>query len=93
MSAQTSRAGRGLGSARWTRVLLYGVLIACALLYLMPVYVLLVTGLKSFEEVSLSTMWNLPSGFSIDSFVKAWTGGEAAEGFGGGFRPGETDPL
>ena len=83
MSAQTSQAGRGLGRIRWTRVLLYAVLIAGAVLYLMPVYVLLVTGLKSFEEVSLTTMWNLPSGLSLDSFIKAWTGGEAAEGYGG----------
>jgi glucose/mannose transport system permease protein len=83
MSAHTRQTGRGLGGVRWTRVLLYCILIAVAVLYLIPVYVLLVTGLKSFEEVSLSTMWNLPSGFSIDSFVKAWTGGEAAEGYGG----------
>ncbi|MFC2030774.1 carbohydrate ABC transporter permease [Chloroflexota bacterium] len=48
----------------------------------MPIYVLLVTALKSFEEVSVATMWSLPSGFSVDSFVKAWTGGEAAEGYG-----------
>jgi len=83
MSTQIRQAGRGLGSVRWSRVLLYGVLIAFAVLYLMPVYVLLVTGLKSFDEVSLSTMWGLPSTLSLDSFIKAWTGGEAAEGYGG----------
>ena len=83
MSAQARQAAKGLGGVRWSRVLLYAALITFALLYLIPVYVLLVTGLKSFEEVSLSTMWNLPSGISLDSFVKAWTGGEAAEGYGG----------
>lgn len=83
MSAQGRQAAKGLGGVRWTRVLLYAALITFALLYLIPVYVLLVTGLKSFQEVSLSTMWNLPSGISLDSFIKAWTGGEAAEGYGG----------
>ncbi len=47
--------------------------IACVL-YLMPVYVLLVTGLKSFQEVSLSTMWRLPLKFSLESFARAWSG-------------------
>ena len=83
MSAQSRQASRGFGGIRWTRVLLYAALIGFAVLYLLPVYVLLVTGLKSFEEVSLSTMWNLPSTLSLDSYIKAWTGGEAAEGYGG----------
>jgi glucose/mannose transport system permease protein len=83
MTAQTRQTGRGLGQIRWTRVLLYMILIAFAAAYLIPVYVLLVTGLKSFEEVSLATMWKLPSTLSLDSFVKAWTGGAAAEGYGG----------
>ena len=83
MSAQTDQTSRSLSGIRWTRVLLYAVLIGFAVFYLIPVYILLVTGLKSFDEVSLATMWNLPSSISLDSFVKAWTGGEAAEGFGG----------
>ena len=32
-----------------------------ALFYLMPIYVLLVTGLKSLPEVNLARMWALPS--------------------------------
>jgi glucose/mannose transport system permease protein len=66
----------------WARVLIYAILILFAVFYLMPVYVLLITGMKSFAEVSLSRMWALPSGLHFDSFVKAWTGGAAAEGFG-----------
>jgi glucose/mannose transport system permease protein len=67
---------------QWSRVLIYAVLIAFAVFYLLPVYVLLITGMKSFAEVSLSRMWELPSGLHFDSFVKAWRGGQAAEGFG-----------
>jgi glucose/mannose transport system permease protein len=42
----------------------------------MPVYVLLVTGLKSFTEVTLDRMWSLPGEFSLDSFRDAWLGNE-----------------
>ncbi|MBN1890049.1 MAG: carbohydrate ABC transporter permease [Thermoflexales bacterium] len=59
------------------RPLFYVLLTAAAALYLVPVYVLLVTGLKSFAEVNLDTMWALPSAFSLQSFVKAWSGDPA----------------
>jgi glucose/mannose transport system permease protein len=67
---------------RWQRVVLYAVLVAFAVLYLMPVYVLIVTGMKSFAEVSLYRMWDPPSGLYFDSYAKAWFGSEA-EGFRG----------
>ncbi len=43
-----------------------------SLFYLVPLFVMLNTGFKSFEEVSLSTMWNLPSSLSFDNFTAAW---------------------
>jgi glucose/mannose transport system permease protein len=72
---------------RLGRVVTYAVLIAFAAFYLMPVYVLLVTGLKSFTEVSLDRMWSLPQGFSLDSFRDAWFGNEqtAIRGLAGNF--------
>jgi len=57
---------------RWSRLGIYGALIVVAGLYLMPVYVLLVTGLKSFAEVSLDQMWDPPSGLHFDSFRDAF---------------------
>lgn len=60
-----------------TRVLLYLVLLFFVIFYLLPVYVLLVTSLKSFQEVSLKTMWNLPTRPSFESFVRAWKGDRA----------------
>ena len=33
---------------------------------------MLITGLKSFEEVSLATMWDLPTGLYLDNFVAAF---------------------
>jgi glucose/mannose transport system permease protein len=77
MTAQTRRP-----TIRWSRVVIYAILIVAAAFYLLPVYVLLVTGMKSFQEVSLSRMWDLPSGFYLDSFAKAWFG-KASEGIRG----------
>ncbi|MDR7486094.1 MAG: carbohydrate ABC transporter permease [Armatimonadota bacterium] len=54
------------------RLALYAVLVAFALFYLMPVYVLVINGLKTFQEVSLSRMWDLPSGLSFESFIRAY---------------------
>src|SRR5689334_5773844 len=71
--AVTPERPRGI---RPSRVLVYVVLVVCAVFYLMPVYVLVVTGLKSFTEVSLDRMWNLPASIGFDSFRDAWFGNE-----------------
>jgi len=54
------------------RIAIYALLVLFAALYLMPIYVLLVTGLKSFREVGLDRMWDFPSGFHFDS-ASAWS--------------------
>ena len=56
-------------SNRW---LIYVPLLLAALFYLLPMYVMLVTGFKGFEEVSLKTMWDLPKGIRFDNFVAAY---------------------
>jgi glucose/mannose transport system permease protein len=83
MTTQTREMRRSIKPPfRWQRVVLYAALVAFAVLYLMPVYVLIVTGMKSFAEVSLYHMWDLPKGLHFDSYAKAWFGSEA-EGFRG----------
>jgi len=63
-------------------VALYALLAAFAILYLLPIYVLALTGLKSYAEVNLYRMWDWPAHVSLDSFVKAWVGSDA-QGFRG----------
>jgi glucose/mannose transport system permease protein len=75
MSVQAKAPARA-PSIRVSRVVIYAVLVLFALFYLMPVYVLLVTGLKSFTEVTLDKMWSLPAEFSLDSFRDAWFGND-----------------
>ncbi len=58
----------------WPRFILYLVLIVFALFYLMPVYLLLMTSMKTFAEATQSQMWNLPSGIHFESFSRVWLG-------------------
>ncbi len=53
---------------RW----LYIPLIALAGFYLIPMYVMLVTGFKSFAEIDLTKMWNLPKGIAFDNYIEAF---------------------
>jgi glucose/mannose transport system permease protein len=55
-----------------TRLLLYLPLLLMTAFYLLPMFVMLNTGFKPFEEVSLRTMWDLPKQFSVDNFQEAW---------------------
>ncbi len=55
-----------------TRALMYTLLLFFSLFYLIPMYVMLVTGFKSFDEVSLKTMWNLPTGLAFENFRAAY---------------------
>ncbi len=55
------------------RAVLYGILGVAAIYYLIPVYVLLITSLKSFGEISLDRMWQLPTSLNLASFAEAWT--------------------
>ena len=54
------------------RSLTYLLLIALALFFLMPVYLLVITGLKSFAEVDLQRMWDLPSSIQFENFRAAY---------------------
>jgi glucose/mannose transport system permease protein len=55
------------------KFLFYFILIALALVYLLPVYLLVLTGLKPLNQVDLQTMWALPiSGLHIDNFIAGY---------------------
>jgi glucose/mannose transport system permease protein len=51
----------------------YLLLIALALFYLLPVYLMVLTGLKPISEVDLKTMWSLPlHGLHIENFIAGY---------------------
>jgi glucose/mannose transport system permease protein len=53
------------------KYLIYLVLFLFALFFLLPMYVLVMTSLKSFAEVSVQTMWDLPRDLSLSGFMNA----------------------
>jgi len=65
-----------------TRLLIYIILAIFTIFYIIPMYIMIATGMKSFAEVSLDTMWNLPRSLNFNSFTLAWVG-SIKQGFRG----------
>jgi len=54
-------------------VIFYAILLALAVFYLLPVYMMVLTGLKPLNEVDLKTMWALPTnGIRFENFVAGY---------------------
>lgn len=54
-------------------ILFYVILIALAVVYLLPIYLLILTGLKPINEVDLQTMWDFPTaGIHFDNFFAGY---------------------
>lgn len=56
-----------------SRSLTYVLLALFSLAFLVPVYVMLVTSLKPFDEVSFARMWELPSSLNFASYGQAFS--------------------
>src|SRR5690625_4999101 len=55
------------------KVIKYILLILFAIVFLMPIYVIIVTSLKPLDEVSLAKMWTLPTAFDFSSYAEAFS--------------------
>ncbi|AKI96842.1 carbohydrate ABC transporter permease [Kosmotoga pacifica] len=58
--------------SRASKIITYILLLIFTVFFLMPIYVLISTSLKSLQEVGLEKMWFLPLKPSFDGFVKAF---------------------
>ncbi|MGM0921256.1 MAG: carbohydrate ABC transporter permease [Bacillota bacterium] len=58
---------------RISKPIIYLILIAMSLFFLMPVYVMIITSLKPFNEVTLATMWQLPTTLDFSGYSEAFT--------------------
>lgn len=70
------------------RVLIYSLLAFAALLYLMPLVVMLITSLKDLDEIRSGTLLSLPKALNFDAWEKAWGSactGVSCEGLKGYF--------
>jgi glucose/mannose transport system permease protein len=50
------------------RIVTYAILILIAAVFLIPVYLIVVTGLKPRADVNLDSIWTLPGTFTLESF-------------------------
>ena len=80
MSLSAVRAKRSTGMP-FSRVAIYIFLVIAAAWFLMPIYVLVVTALKGFDEVNIAQMWQLPQRLTFEGFQSAWTEGGIGTGF------------
>jgi glucose/mannose transport system permease protein len=55
-----------------TRAFFYILLLLFSMFFLIPMYIMLATGFKAFDEVSLKTMWALPQGLALENFQEAY---------------------
>ncbi|MBC7146120.1 MAG: carbohydrate ABC transporter permease [Thioclava marina] len=74
---QTGREPRSAGALIGRRLLrwgLYALLCLFALYYLLPLFVMLTTSLKSLEEIRTGSLVALPREVTFDAWGKAWSG-------------------
>ncbi|HOU13778.1 MAG TPA: carbohydrate ABC transporter permease [Anaerolineae bacterium] len=55
-----------------SRSAIYFFLIVFCLFYLLPFYVMFITGLKPYEDLNVTRMWDLPKTVSLDGIREAW---------------------
>jgi glucose/mannose transport system permease protein len=78
------------------RLIIYIILISFTVFYLLPVYLIHITGFKQYTDIDLYRMWDLPPLLSLgnctntfifcfDSFYEAWFGSQAVIGMGQAF--------
>lgn len=85
MTAIASPRPRRMNPARWG---VYAFLIASALFFVMPLYIMLVTSFKPMEEIQMGNIFAWPVEVTIDPWIAAWSTactGVACEGIRGGF--------
>ena len=55
-----------------TRAVIYGLLIVFAIIYLMPLVVMVMTSLKPLDEVTGGNMFYFPRDLTFEPWKKAW---------------------
>jgi glucose/mannose transport system permease protein len=66
--ARASSAGGGVLG----RVVVYGLLALVAAYYLLPLFVMLSTSVKSLEEIRTGNLLSLPQHIGFEAWAKAW---------------------
>ena len=72
MSSATAPAASGIGAPRIGRIVIYGALLLFAAIYLLPLFVMLVTSFKTLDEIRNGDMLQLPLQPTIEPWLNAW---------------------
>lgn len=73
-AASASLPRQGVSSARTTllRIVLYAILAVFVLYYLLPLFVMLSTSVKSLDEIRAGSLVSLPQTITFGAWAKAW---------------------
>jgi glucose/mannose transport system permease protein len=71
MSARVETTTAG-GNPVVTRVVIYGLLLLFALIFLLPLFVMLITSFKTLDEIRDGNMMALPQNPTIQPWISAW---------------------
>jgi len=77
------------GGQRLGRILVYALLAVFALYYLMPLFVMLTTSLKTLDDIRAGNLLSIPKAITFDAWVKAWGNactGVECDGLKGNFK-------
>ena len=55
------------------RIVVYGLLVLLALYYLMPLFVMLSTSVKTLDDIRSGNLVSLPAEITFDAWAKAWS--------------------
>jgi glucose/mannose transport system permease protein len=62
----------GTGGFHWSRIVIYGLLIFFAFIYLLPLLVMLLTSFKHLPELYAGSMIALPKDWTVEPWINAW---------------------
>jgi glucose/mannose transport system permease protein len=71
-NANGPRGARPKPAFSWRNIVVYGTLTIIAAYYLLPLYVMVVTSLKTMPEIRLGNVFALPKAPTFEPWVKAW---------------------
>ncbi len=71
-SVATSPAAGSVGAPKIGRIVIYGALLLFAAIYLLPLFVMLVTSFKTLDEIRNGDMLQLPQQPTIEPWLNAW---------------------
>ena len=72
MATQTLTPPKPRSHFKWTRLIVYAILIMFSVFYLLPVYLILLTSFKQYVDIDLYRMWELPPLVNLPNCTNAF---------------------